>query len=47
MPYKKQLRFEQNHSTEHAILQLIDQGNNSFERNQFPLGIFIDLFKGF
>ena len=27
---KKQFGFQQNHSTEHAILQLIDQVNNSF-----------------
>ena len=30
-----------------AILQLIDQVNNSLERNQFTLGIFIDLSKDF
>ena len=29
------------------ILQLIDQVNNGFERNQFTLGIFIDLSKAF
>ena len=44
---KKQFGFQQKHSTEHAILQLIDQVNNSFERNQFTLGIFIDLSKAF
>ena len=27
---KKQFGFQQNHSTEHAILQLIDQVSNSF-----------------
>ena len=45
--YKKQFGFQQNHSAEHAILQLIDKVNNSFERNQFTLGIFIDLSKAF
>ena len=45
--YKKQLGFQQKQSTEHAILQLIDQVNNSFEINQFTLGIFIDLSKAF
>ena len=35
--YKKQFGVQQKHSTEHAILQLIDQLNNSFERNQFTL----------
>ena len=29
------------------ILQLIDQVNNGFERNQFTLVIFIDLSKAF
>ena len=38
---------EKKHSTGHIILQLIDQVNNSFERNQFSLGIFIDLSKAF
>ena len=45
--YKKQFGFQQKHSTEHAILQLIDQVNNSFEKNQFTLGIFIELSKAF
>ena len=45
--YKKQFDFQQKHSTEHAILQLIDQINNNFEKNQFTLGIFIDLTKAF
>ena len=31
--YKKQFGFQQKNSTEHAILQLIDQVNNSFEIN--------------
>ena len=45
--YKKQFGFQQKHSTEHAILQLIDQVSNSFERNQFTLGIFINLSNAF
>ena len=45
--YKKQFGFQQKHSTEHAILQLIDQENNIFERNQITLCIFIDLSKAF
>ena len=31
--YRKQFGFQQKNSTEHAILQLIDQVNNSFEVN--------------
>ena len=45
--YKKQLGFQKGHSTEHAIIQLIDQIINSFEKNHFTLGIFIDLSKAF
>ena len=39
--------YQQCHSTEHAIMQLIDQINDKFESNCFTLGIFIDLFKAF
>ena len=45
--YQKQLGFQQGHSTEHAIMQLIDQINDTFENNCFALGIFIDISKGF
>ena len=45
--HKKQFGFQKGHSTEHAIIQLIDQINNSFEKNHFTLGIFIDLSKAF
>ena len=33
--HKKQFGFQKGHSTEHAIIQLIDQINNSFEKNHF------------
>ena len=45
--YKKQFGFQEGHSTEHAIIQLIDQINNCFEKNHFTLGISIDLKKAF
>ena len=45
--YKKQFGFQKGHSTEHAIMQLIDNINNSFEKNHFTLGVFIDLSKVF
>ena len=41
--YSKQFGFQEGHPTEHAIIQLIDQINNSFEKNHYTLGIFIDL----
>ena len=34
-------------SPEHAILQLVEQINNSFEKNEFALGVFVDLSKVF
>ena len=47
--YKKQFWFsiQKGHSTEHTILQLIDQISNSFEKKLFKLGVFIDLSKAF
>ena len=45
--YKKLFGFQEGHSTEHAIMQLIDNINNSFEKNHFTLGVFIDLSKAF
>ena len=45
--YLKQFGFQKSHSTEHAIIQLIDQINSSFEKNNFTLGVFIDLSKAF
>ena len=45
--YNKQFGFQKQHSTEHAIIQLIDQICSSFEENKYTLGIFIDLSKAF
>ena len=45
--YKKRLRFQEGHSTEHAIVQLVDQIRNSFESKQYTLGVFVDLSKAF
>ena len=45
--HKKQFGFQKGHSTEHAIIQLIDQINNSFEKNHFTLVILVDLSKAF
>ena len=43
--YEKQLSFQEGHSTEHAIIQPIDQVNSSFEKNDFTFGISNDLSK--
>ena len=45
--YKKHSRILNPHSTDHAILQLVDQIHNNFEQNYFTLGVFIDLSKAF
>ena len=41
--YSKQFGFQMGHSTEHAIVQFIDQIPESFEYNKYTLGVFIDL----
>ena len=43
----KQFEFHIGHSTEHAIAQLVDQMYNAFEKNEYTLGMFIDLLKAF
>ena len=45
--YKKQFGFQENHSTDHAITQLVDQISNSSEKNLFTLGVFMDFSKTF
>ena len=45
--YPKQFGFQKGHSTEHAIVQLVDQILESFEYNKCTLGVFIDLSKAF
>ena len=45
--YPKQFGFQAGHSTEHAIVKLVDQFLESFEYNKYPLVVFIDLSKAF
>ena len=45
--YSKQFGFQRGHSTEHAIMQLIDQISSRFPKNHFTLGVFVDLSKAF
>ena len=47
MLFDKQFGFQLNNSTEHAILELVNDISNSFERGQYTLEIFIDLSKVF
>ena len=43
----KQFGFHIGHFTEHTIAQLVDQIYNAFEKNEYTLGMFIDLLKAF
>ena len=43
--YPKQFGFQRGHSTEHAIVKLANQMYESFERNQYTLGAFIDYLR--
>ena len=45
--YPKQFGFQTRYSTEHATVQLVDQILESFEYNNYTLGVFIDLSKAF
>ena len=45
--YPKQFDLQTGHSTEHAIIQLIDQIVESFDYNKYTLVVFIDLSKAF
>ena len=45
--YKKQFGFQTGHSTEHAIIELVNEINSNFEIEQYTLGVFINLYKAF
>ena len=45
--YERQFGFESRYSTSDAIIQLVDKIFGSFEKEQFTLGVFIDLSKAF
>ena len=45
--FPKQFGFHINSSTEHAILELVRNITKSFEKNEYVLGVFIDLKKAF
>ena len=45
--YNKQCGFQQNCSTDQAILHLIDEISKSFDENEYTLGVLIDLSKAF
>ena len=45
--YSKQFGFQNSHSTDNVVVQLIDQIIESFENNEYTRGVFIDLSKAF
>ena len=45
--YPKQFGFQNDHSTDHPVVQLVAQIVESFENNKYTLGVFIDLPKAF
>ena len=45
--YDKQFGFQNKCSTEHAILQLTKELHESCDKNEFTLGVFVDLSKAF
>ena len=45
--FKKQFGFRAGYSTDHALLELIDQICECFDEKKYFLGIFVDLSKAF
>ena len=45
--YEKQFSFQKQHSTEHAIIHLVNDILKSFDSNKYTLGVFIDFAKAF
>ena len=45
--YKKQFGFQKHHSTDHAVMELVSELSESFNKRLFTLGVFIDLSKAF
>ena len=45
--YSKRFRFQRGHSTDYAVIELIEQIYQNFEENKCTLSVFIDLEKAF
>ena len=45
--YERQFGFRKKHSTNHAILSILEDIKNNLDSNNFVCGVFIDLEKAF
>ena len=45
--YDLQFGFRENHSTNHAIISIIQKIQNAIQNNKLAIGVFIDLQKAF
>ena len=45
--FHKQCGFKSGHSTDHALIELINSIYGSFNQNKYTLGVFVDLSKAF
>ena len=45
--FRKQFGLRKGHSTDNALIKLIDSMYDSFNQNKYTLGVFIDLSKAF
>ena len=45
--YDKQFGFRSHHSTEHAILSIVDKIQEAIEKGEFSCGVFLDFRKAF
>jgi hypothetical protein len=45
--YPKQFGFREQHSTDHALLSIVDKIQNSIDNREYSCGIFLDFSKAF
>ena len=45
--YKYQFGFRKSHSTNHAIISLVEKGNNAMDSGKISIGVFLNLRKAF
>ena len=45
--YKYQFRYRKSHSTNHAIISLVEKVNNAMDSGKISIGVILDLRKAF